>query len=89
MDWKRTMNRDQLQQYLTQLLPELNLRILLETESSEKLLWVESAAVTVYQPASERKNHAKKQTWTGWLWNRLMGMTGLSRTLKKYKKERR
>lgn len=59
MDWKRIMNKrhetveiagkEKVQQHLTQLLPELNLRLLLETEAcSGNILWVEAVTVTGY-----------------------------------------
>lgn len=91
MDWKRTMNRPKeeapefIQEYLNELLPELNLRLFLEMTEGETMLWAESITVTSYDDSIEA--HQKKRR----IFNYLMGMkTRVSSfILKKYKKERR
>lgn len=49
------MNKNQLQQYLDKLRMEMNLRLVLETEAEGRVLWVESAEVSGYQPALGEK----------------------------------
>lgn len=91
MDWKRTMNRSKeeapefIQEYLNELLPELNLRLFLEMTEDETMLWAESITVTSYDDTVDA--HQKKRR----IFNHLMGMrTRVSSLfLKKYKKERR
>lgn len=43
--WKET------EEFFKGLLPELNLRLLLETDSSPRILWVESITITAYEAA--------------------------------------
>ncbi len=79
MDWRRITNRrrkradrtereeagtkDSLEQYLHRLLPELNLRLLLETEDScHSVLWVESVSVTAYQFVSAQRSSGKPKS---------------------------
>lgn len=68
MDWIRIMNKrpkkadgkEETQRFLTQLIPEINLRLLLETEAlSGRILWVESVTVTAYQSAPVKKSSGK------------------------------
>lgn len=102
MDWKKIMNRtakfqedsavcEEVQQYLAQLVPQLNFRLLMETDlSSRSFLWVEAVTVTEYQSAPAADACASgTESLPGRIWNRLMGMLGRARSLKKYKKERR
>lgn len=60
MGWKRTTSKEQLkqedlEQYFTELLPELNLRLLLEAgpetffASASGVLWVENITVTAWK----------------------------------------
>lgn len=76
-----------IEEYLNEALPELNLRLLIDMYGEEiedrktKMLWLESITLTSYTP-----HHNK---WR--IINRLMGMKVLKLpfTLKKYRKERR
>lgn len=76
-----------IEKYLNEALPELNLRLLIDMYGDEredrktKMLWLESITLTSYTP-----HHNK---WR--IFNRLMGMKVLKLpfTLKKYRKERR
>lgn len=64
MDWKRTMNKrsgkadeknaevkEEIEQFFAKLLPEINLRLLLDMEimAGNRILWVESVTVTACQ----------------------------------------
>lgn len=54
--------KEEIQIFLTQLLPELNFRLLLETESPfSGLLWVESIIVTDYKFIPATKSNKKKE----------------------------
>lgn len=96
MVWKKIMNRkqwqtdmaektpgqaaDELQQYLVQLLPEWNLRLLAESKFlTEEILWVESVTVTAYHSAPAKESSGKP----GRIGKYLMGMLGQARSLKK------
>lgn len=76
-----------IEQYLNEALPELNLRLWIDMYGEEvegrktKMLWLESITLTSYTP-----HHNK-----GRIFNRLMGKLALKLpfTLKKYRKERR
>ncbi len=77
----------QLTQFLEELLPELNLRLLLEIEPEERLLWVESVTLMEYHsapvkeeirqvedPEESKEFISGKRGLTGWISNRLMGL---------------
>lgn len=77
---------------LNELVPELNLRLLLETEPSTRLLWVDSITVTAYEPApviecpksrSFAKTFIKGDGPAGRIWKRLIGMSDKPRFFKK------
>lgn len=82
-----TAEREKIEQLLAELLPELNLRLFLETEVSTRLLWVEAVTVTAYQGAPLKEQPGKP----GFIrrWKRLTGMLARPRSFKKYIKERR
>lgn len=53
-----------IKQYLASLLPEWNLRLLTDTETSaDMVLWVESVTVTAYQSTPETKSSGKPEFW--------------------------
>lgn len=66
--FQKEEEKDKLQQYLTELLPEWNLRLLMETElSAETVLWVESVTVTAYHSVPEAEEAKKKSGFWRWL----------------------
>lgn len=73
------LTESEIKQYLTGLLPEWNLRLLMETDASAKeVLWVESVTVTAYQSAPETGASGKLN-----FWKRFLGRWDFSRFLKK------
>lgn len=87
MDWKRIMNRksqkadmtEEIGEFLEALIPELNLRLLLEMKPSPELLWVESITVTAYESVQEGSSALYRlSSRIGRIWNRLMGLRSKS-----------
>lgn len=92
-----------IEQYLNEALPELNLRLWFDMYGEEiedknnKALWLESITLTSYTPRDARRkiqsstqsNSSNHNKWR--IINRLMGKLALKLpfTLKKYRKERR
>lgn len=87
MDWKKIMNRksqkadmtEEIGEFLEALIPELNLRLLLEMEPSTELLWVESITVTAYESVQEGSSAlCRLGSRIGRIWNRLTGLRSKS-----------
>lgn len=87
-----TTAREETERLLNELVPELNLRLLLETEPSTRLLWVDSVTVTAYEAASVTecpksrsfiKTLIKEGGPAGRIWKRLIGMSDKPRSFKK------
>lgn len=97
MDWKKIMNREnfskksiqaemmeELRRALTEIIPELNLRLLLDMEPDSKLLWVESVTVTAYESAPAGLSGLFRSSGrVGRIWNYLTGLWAKARSLKK------
>lgn len=84
--------REETERLLNELVPELNLRLLLETEPSARLLWVDSVTVTAYESApvtecpksrSLLKPFIKEDGPAGRIWKRLIGTADKPRFFKK------
>lgn len=83
---------EEIEHLLNGLVPELNFRLFLETESSTKLLWVESITVTAYESAPiidcpKSWNFSdvflKGEGLVGQIWKRLTRMQDKLRSFKK------
>ncbi len=83
---------EETERLLNELVPELNLRLLLETEPSTRLLWVDSVTVTAYEAApvtecpksrSLLKTFIKGGGPAGRIWKRLIGTADKPRFFKK------
>lgn len=94
MDWKRIMNRkdkqadmtEEIEQFLTELIPELNLRLIMDMEYVPNILWVESITVTACESASGRPSAGLGPGGAaGRLRSILMGLMGRARFLKNRK----
>lgn len=58
------VTEEEIKQYLTRLLPEWNLRLLTDTDTSANMvLWIESVTVTAYQSAPETESSGKLNLW--------------------------
>ncbi len=99
MGWKKIMNREKkeipvaeqeqyLSQYLTKLLPKLNMQLFLDMDVSDSsCLWVESVTVTSYQNAPAKEPSCPEKAYIGAgsiavrIFHRLTGHTGTDRDL--------
>ena len=78
-----------LEKFFEELLPEWNLRLLLETETAKitaasppQLLWVDSITVTAYEPAPSKRTFGNL---AGRIWNRFMRIWSRTLRLEKVK----
>lgn len=94
MDWKRIMNRkdkqadmtEEIEQLLTDLIPELNLRLIMDMEYVPNILWVESITVTACESVSGRPSAGSGPGGVaGRLRSIFTGFTGRARFLKNKK----
>lgn len=61
---RHVVTEEEIKQYLTYLIPEWNLRLLMDADASANIvLWVESVTVTAYQSAPETKSSGKLNLW--------------------------
>lgn len=80
-------DKESVEQYLTELIWELNLRMLLELQAPfRSLLWAEAVTVTAYHPALRKEPDKNPGILSGiaglaeMIFTRLMGLFGKSRT---------
>lgn len=85
------VGREEVETYLSNIIMELNLRQLCDTDISTNkvMLWVEGISITDYESAKERADKYNKTSILRWLKNILLGgFSGIRKLLSPLKKNK-